>query len=52
MSLYIGINRILGEYKDLQKNPIPNIGISVALPNENNYYEWRITSFGADRYSL
>ena len=46
MSSYIGMNRIVEEYRDLRNNPIINIAMVVGLPNENNIYEWRCVFIG------
>ena len=36
------LERIKEEYNDIMENPLPNIGVSVSLPNYDNYYEWNI----------
>ena len=38
--------RIAQEFKDINRNPMANIGFSVGLPNENNVFEWRCTIMG------
>ena len=40
------LERIKMELKDLQNNPVMNIGLLVELPNPNNIYEWRCTMLG------
>ena len=42
------LERIKMELKDLQKNPVVNIGLLVELPNPNNIYEWRCAMLGPD----
>ena len=38
--------RILEEFKEIQKNPMVNIGFCVGLPNPDNIFEWRCTLIG------
>ena len=37
---------ITKEFKDINRNPMANIGFSVGLKNENNIFEWRCTLMG------
>ena len=39
------------EFKDLNRNPMINIGLTVGLINEDNFFEWRITLLGAKETS-
>ena len=41
------MDRIINEFKDLNRNPISNCGITVGLVNENDYRLWKITMLGA-----
>ena len=34
------MKRIREEFKDLNNNPISNIGVTVGLPDEDNILEW------------
>ena len=34
------------EFNDLYSDPITNIGLTVDLPNRNNYFEWRCSILG------
>ena len=43
---YESLKRIKEEYKELDYNPNSNIGLSVGLFEEDNYFEWRITIIG------
>ena len=36
----------VGEYKDLNRNPIPNCGITVGIVDENNFDDWKVTCTG------
>ena len=38
--------RITQEFKEINMNPMANIGFSVGLPNQNNVFEWRCTIMG------
>ena len=38
--------RNVEEYKELNKNPITNCGVTVGLVNEDCYDDWKITLFG------
>ena len=40
------LNRIIEEFKDLEKNPIVNCGGTVGLVEENNYRKWYCTVLG------
>ena len=40
------LDRVIEEFKDLQKIPISNCGITVGLANENDYRLWKISIFG------
>ena len=46
MSRNAAIQRITQEFKDINQNPMANIGFSVGLPNEKNVFEWRCTIMG------
>ena len=39
-------NRILKEFKELNANPLSNIGCTISLPNDNNIYEWLCSMSG------
>ncbi len=43
----IALKIIKKEFNDLISNPITNIGLTVSLPNRNNYFEWRCSIMGA-----
>ena len=34
------------EFQDINRNPMANIGFSVGLPRENDFFEWRCTMIG------
>ena len=38
--------RIIEEFKDLNRNPLSSIWVNVYLLNEDNYFEWGITLLG------
>ena len=38
--------RILEEFKDINRNPISNCGVTVGLLNENDPTKWRISLLG------
>ena len=40
------LKRITEEYKDLNKNPMINFGITVGLINDENMFEWKCSLFG------
>ena len=40
------MKRIREELKEINKNPIANIGVTVGLLNEDNLFEWRCTLMG------
>lgn len=42
----MALKRIKEEFEDLIKNPINNIGISVGLNDESNYFEWKCILLG------
>ena len=42
----IARQKIAEEFKDINRNPMANIGFSVGLPNESNVFEWRCTLMG------
>ena len=46
MSKDIARRKIAEEFKDINRNPMANIGFSVGLPNQNNVFEWRCTLMG------
>ena len=41
------LKRLKDELKELQRNTITNIGCTVRLQEEGNYYKWRATLIGA-----
>ena len=41
------LERLKEEYKDLICNPLSNLGITVGLSNQDNWYEWKFTLIGA-----
>ena len=41
-------NRLIKEFKTLYRSPNPNYGITVGLPDENDYFHWRATITGPD----
>ena len=42
----IAMKRLKEEYKQLNNNPIANIGVTVGLVNEDNIFEWQCTLKG------
>ena len=40
------LNRIIEEFKDLNRNPLSNCGVIVGLFEENNYRKWRFSLLG------
>ena len=36
------------EYKIVKEEPFPSLGISIGLPDKNNYFRWNIIIFGPD----
>ena len=40
------MNRIMEEYKDINRNPISNCGVTIGLMNESDYTKWRVTLLG------
>ena len=36
------------EYKIVKEEPFPSLGISMGLPDKNNYFRWNIIIFGPD----
>ena len=40
------MKRIKEEFRDLNNNPIYNIGVTVGLPNEDNIFEWQCSLMG------
>ena len=40
------LERITKEFKDINRNPIANCGVTVGLFDENNYFKWRVTLIG------
>ena len=40
------IKKINEEYKDLHSNPIPNIGATIGLVNNDNIFEWKCSLLG------
>ena len=41
------LKRLKKEFNELKCNPITNIGCTVGLPEEGNYYKWRTFLVGA-----
>ena len=42
----MSLERIIEEFKDINRNPISNCGVTVGLKNENDYREWKVTLLG------
>ena len=40
------MDRIINEFKDINRNPLSNFGITVGLQNLNDYSFWKITLLG------
>ena len=40
------LDRVIEEFKDINRNPIPNCGITVSLQNENDYRLWKVSILG------
>ena len=40
------LKRIREEYKNLNRTPISDLGLTVGLPEEDNYFKWRASFFG------
>ena len=40
------MKKIKEELKDLNENPIANIGVTIGLPDENNIFEWQCSLLG------
>ena len=40
------LDRIIEEFKDINRNPISNCGITVGLVNENDYRLWKCYLIG------
>ena len=40
------INKLKEEFRDINNNPILNIGADVGLPDENNLFNWRLSIIG------
>ena len=38
--------RILEEFKEINRNPISNCGVTVGLFNENDHTRWRVSLLG------
>ena len=41
-----GLDRIAKEYKDINRNPIGNCGVTVGLFDENDFSRWRVSLLG------
>ena len=41
-----GLNRLSGEYRRISRQPIPDLGCSVGLYQENDLYRWKSTFMG------
>ena len=41
-----GLDRIIKEYKDINRNPIANCGVTVGLFDEGNFKKWRVSLLG------
>ena len=42
----MSLERIIEEFKDINRNPISNCGVTVGLLNENDYSEWKVSLLG------
>ena len=42
----MSLERIIEEFKDINRNPISNCGVTVGLVNENDYTEWKVSLLG------
>ena len=42
----MSLDRIIEEFKDINRNPISNCGVTVGLKNDNNYKEWKVSLLG------
>ncbi len=40
------MDRIINEFKDLNRKPVSNCGITTGLKNENDYRIWYLTLIG------
>ena len=40
------MKKIKEEFKDINSNPISNIGVTIGLPNEDNIFEWQCSLMG------
>ena len=41
------LERLKEEFNDIQRDPLSNMGYSIGLFKEDNYYEWDIKLLGA-----
>ena len=41
-----GLDKITKEYKDINRNPIANCGVTVGLFDESNFRKWRVSLLG------
>ena len=41
-----GLDKITKEYKDINRNPIANCGVTVGLFDESNFRKWRVSLVG------
>ena len=46
MNSFDSLKRITEEFKNLSSNPIINIGATVGLPKQDNFYKWKVTLMG------
>jgi len=46
MNSFDSLKRITEEFKNLSSNPIINIGATVGLPKQDNFYKWKVTLKG------
>ena len=42
----MSLERIIEEFKDINRNPISNCGVTVGLVNDYDYTEWKVTLLG------
>ena len=42
----MSLDRVIEEFKDINRNPISNCGVTVGLKNENDYREWKVSLLG------
>ena len=42
----MSLDRVIEEFKDINRNPISNCGVTVGLKNESDYREWKVSLLG------